>query len=463
MNNCDVSGGLILALVLNGTRVFITETALRDAHQSLFATRMSYEQMEPVLKSLDEAGYFSLEMWGGATFDAAIRFLNENPWERLRQIRARIKKTRLQMLLRAKNLVGYRAYPPDVMRRFIELAAENGIDLFRVFDALNDPANLEPVITHIKRCDRLAEGAISYTTSPVHTITNFVKFAKQLRDMGCDIICVKDMAGLLTPQAAYELVSALVDEVNLPVHLHCHATSGMAEMAYLKGIEAGARIVDCAISPLSGGTSQPPTETIVAALTGTKHDTKIPLSKLRPITDHFRIVREQLEKLVGRPQCFVDVNVLHYQVPGGMMTNLIRQLKEQNALDRLDEVLKEIPRVRADLGYPPLVTPTSQIVGIQAAINVLFGRRYATLLKETQKLINGAYGKLPGPVNEHLLTSLKNSPQKDDEPPITLDEARKKEGVQNDEDAVTYALFPQNWELYLKAKKSGLKVLEQPS
>jgi len=444
-------------------RVFITDTTLRDAHQSLFATRMSLEQMEPALEMLDEVGFFSLEMWGGATFDAAIRFLKENPWERLRRIRAKVKKTRLQMLLRGRNLVGYRHYPKDVATRVIELAAEYGIDIFRIFDALNDPANMELAVSIVKKCGRVAEGAISYTTSPVHTIDAFVQFAKQLRDMGCDLICVKDMAGLLTPTAAYELVSALVDEVKLPVHLHCHCTSGMAEMAYWKGIEAGARIIDCAISPLSGATSQPATETFVAALASTPHDTKINLAKLRPIAQHFLKVREELEKLVGRPRSFVDVNVLHYQVPGGMMSNLIRQLKEQNALERLSEVLEEIPQVRADLGYPPLVTPTSQIVGIQSAVNVLFNRRYATLLEETKDLVNGKYGRLPGCVKGELVErAQKSATKRGEEPPITLQQARQQEGVESDEDAVTYALFPKNWNLYLQIKKRTAIECEQP-
>jgi len=383
-------------------RVHITETVLRDAHQSLFATRMSTDDMVGALEALDSVGYWSLEVWGGATFDAAIRFLTENPWERLRRIRAGVKKTKLQMLLRGRNIVGYRHYPSDVLVRFVELAAENGIDVFRIFDALNDIDNIAPAIEAVKRTNRIAEAAISYTTSPVHTLDSFVRLAKDFANAGADLICIKDMAGLLKPYTAYELVSALLSEVRLPVHLHAHATSGMAEMTYLKAVEAGARIIDCAISPFAGGTSQPPTESLVAALSDTEYSTGLSLSRLQKVAAHFSEVRKRLEESVGFPSSAVNTAVLRYQIPGGMMSNLTRQLREQNALHRLEDVLEEVPRVRADLGYPPLVTPTSQIVGIQATVNVLFNKRYATILEETKRLIRGEYGRTPAPVSEEL-------------------------------------------------------------
>lgn len=440
-------------------KVFITETVLRDGHQSLFATRMRTDDMLPALEAMDEVGYWSLEMWGGATFEVAQRYLNENPWGRLRQIRAVVKKTRLQMLLRGQNLVGYQHYPDDVVVRFVELAAENGIDVFRVFDALNDVRNMECVISTVKRLNKHAEGAISYTLSPVHSVESFVKTAKELRDLGCDTICIKDMAGLLTPYAASELVSALVKEVELPVHMHCHTTSGLAQMAYLKGIEAGARIIDCAISPFAGGTSQPATGTMVAALSGSPYDTGLDLrGALHRVAEHFSEVRKKLEATVGQPDVRIDTAILEYQIPGGMMSNLTNQLKEQKALHRLKEVLEEVPRVRADLGYPPLVTPTSQIVGVQAVMNVLFGQRYGVILEETKNLVRGFYGRTPGPINEDLKRRVLGK-----EEPITcrpadmlkpmLVEAQKAKGVKNDEDAVTYALFPQNWEAYLKSSQ----------
>ncbi|MCX7704238.1 MAG: pyruvate carboxylase subunit B [Planctomycetota bacterium] len=441
-------------------RVFITETVLRDGHQSLFATRMRTDDMLPALEAMDDVGYWSLEVWGGATFEVAMRYLNENPWERLRKIRSRVKKTRLQMLLRGQNLVGYRHYPDDVVERFIELAAENGIDVFRIFDALNDVRNMECAIQVVKRLGKHAEGTLSYTLSPVHTIGSFVETAKRLRDLGCDTICIKDMAGLLGPFAAEELVGALVKEVGLPVHMHCHTTSGLAQMAYLEGVKAGARIIDCAISPFAGGTSQPAVCTMVAAFAGTPYDTGLNLlGPLEKVAEHFSEVRKRLEEEVGRPEIKVDAAILNYQIPGGMMSNLVSQLKEQNALQKLGDVLEEVPKVRADLGYPPLVTPTSQIVGTQAALNVILGQRYKVVLEETKNLIRGLYGRTPGPVNEELKRRVLGKEEAITCRPADLlspmlEEAKRAKGVESDEDAVTYALFPQNWDAYIKARKN---------
>ncbi len=441
--------------------VGIMDTILRDAHQSLLATRMRIEDMAPVLHALDQVGYWSVEMWGGATFDSCIRYLGENPWERLRIIRREMPNTRLQMLLRGQNLVGYRHYADDVVDAFVERAAGEGIDVFRVFDALNDTANLRSSIEAVKRHGKIAEGAMSYTTSPVHTIESFVAVGKTLREMGCDLVCVKDMAGLLSPRDAYELVGSLVHDVGLPVHLHCHATSGMAEATYYEAARAGVAVIDGALSALAGGTSQPPTETLVAMLQGTPYDTGLELGRLGEIADHFRDAR----KRYGRFESAftgVDSRVLTYQIPGGMISNLANQLREQDALDRMDEVLEEVPRVRKDLGYPPLVTPSSQIVGTQATFNVLTGQRYGTVTRETKLYCLGKYGQPPAPMDPAVVklavgdeTPITGRHADLLEPELPAAEALVGDRKQSDEDVITAAIFPQLLEQYLRIRDQG--------
>ncbi|HQE50509.1 MAG TPA: pyruvate carboxylase subunit B, partial [Fervidobacterium sp.] len=356
-------------------KVLVTETVLRDAHQSLMATRMRTKDMLSIAARMDEVGYYSFEMWGGATFDAAMRFLDEDPWERLRALRRVVKKTKLQMLLRGQNLVGYKHYPDDVVREFVKRAVGNGLDIIRVFDALNDLRNMEVAADQVKKEGAHLQLSICYTISPVHTLESFAKLALEMKDMGADSICIKDMAGLLSPVVAYRLVRAIKEKCDLPVHVHTHYTSGMGSMAYLAAVLAGADIIDCAISPFAMGTSQPPTESLVAALKDSIYDTGIELQDLVPIANHFKVVREENKDLiVGLTG--VDINVLIYQIPGGMYSNLVSQLKEQNALEKLEEVLREVPKVRREMGYPPLVTPTSQLVGTQATLNVLVGKRW---------------------------------------------------------------------------------------
>ncbi len=377
------------------TKVGITETALRDAHQSLIATRLRIEDMLPVVDLMDEVGYHSLEVWGGATFDTCMRFLDEDPWERLRTLRKRFKKTKLQMLLRGQNIVGYRHYADDTVREFVKRAVGNGLDIIRIFDALNDLKNMEIAADQVKKEGAHLQLSMSYTLSPVHTLEAFGDMALHMKEMGADSICIKDMAGLLSPVASQKLVKAIKDTTGLPVQIHCHYTSGMASMAYLAGIQSGADVVDCAISPLSMGTSQPATEAIVAALQGGDNDTGLALKDLVPIAKHFKEARgkysELLVKLAG-----VDINVLMYQIPGGMYSNLTNQLNEQNALDKLEDVLKEVPRVREEMGYPPLVTPTSQLVGTQATLNVLTGERWKIVPTEVRNYFLGYYGTPPG-------------------------------------------------------------------
>jgi pyruvate carboxylase subunit B len=441
--------------------VGIMDTILRDAHQSLLATRMRLEDMVPVLEKMDQVGYWSVEMWGGATFDSCIRYLGENPWERLRVIRDAMPNTRLQMLLRGQNVVGYRHYADDVVDAFVQHAADEGIDVFRVFDALNDTANLRRSIEAVKKAGKLAEGAMSYTTSPVHTIDSFVALGKTLREMGCDVLCIKDMAGLLSPRDAYDLVSGLVHEVGLPVHLHCHSTSGMAEATYFEAARAGVSVIDGAISALAGGTSQPPTETLVAMLRGTPYETPIDLTLLDEIADHFR----QARKRYGRFESDftgVDTRVLTYQIPGGMISNLANQLREQDALDRMDEVLDEVPSVREELGFPPLVTPSSQIVGTQATLNVLTGQRYGTVTRETKLYCLGKYGQPPAPMDPEVVALAVG-----DEEPIVgraADELEPELPAAEDllgdrsngiEDVITAAIFPQLLGTYLKIRDLG--------
>ncbi|HBL35990.1 MAG TPA: oxaloacetate decarboxylase subunit alpha [Firmicutes bacterium] len=433
-------------------KVGITETIYRDAHQSLWATRMNTDEMMAVAEAIDEIGYHSLEAWGGATFDTCLRFLKEDPWVRLRRLKAVIRKTPLQMLLRGQNILGYRHYPDDVLRAFCFKARENGIDIFRIFDALNDLRNMETAIKACKETGAHVQGAISYTISPVHSVDAFVKLGKEMKELGCDSICIKDMAGLLMPYAAEELVKRLKAEVGLPVQLHCHYTSGLASMTYLKAIEAGADVVDTALSALALGTSQPPTESIVAALHGTPYDTGLDLEALSPINQHFKEISQKYKEL-DSPRT-VDTAVLSYQIPGGMISNLVNQLKGQNALDRYDEVLAEVPRTRAELGYPPLVTPTSQIVGTQSVLNVLTGKRYGVLPKEIKDYVRGFYGRPPGPIDPEVQKLIIG-----DEKPITsrpadelapqLETARKEllaidqHYYQQEEDVLSYILFPE--------------------
>lgn len=433
-------------------KVGITETILRDAHQSLIATRMTTEEMLPAISLLDKVGYHSLEAWGGATFDACLRFLNEDPWERLRKIRKEAKNTKLQMLFRGQNILGYRHYADDVVEYFVQKSIANGIDIIRIFDALNDVRNLQTAISATKKEGGHVQAAISYTISPVHNNEFFVKLAKEYEDCGADSICIKDMAGLLTPYNAYDLVKAIKSEVKIPVQLHTHYTSGVASMTYLKAIEAGVDVVDCALSPLSMGTSQPPTEPLVATLKGTEYDTGIDLDLLTEISEIFKPLREKYlaSGLLNPKVMGVDINTLKYQVPGGMLSNLVSQLEQQGKEDKLDEVLKEVPRVREDLGYPPLVTPTSQIVGTQAVLNVITGERYKMVTKETKGIVKGEYGRTPVPIKEEFRKKIIG-----DEKPITcrpadliepeLSKLRNevKEYIEQDEDVLSYALFEQ--------------------
>jgi len=452
-NDINLSGIDIFRESIKGQKgekkkVLVTETVLRDAHQSLMATRMRTEDMLSVAAKMDEIGYYSFEMWGGATFDAAMRFLNEDPWERLRALRRVVKKTKLQMLLRGQNIVGYKHYPDDVVREFVKRAVGNGLDIIRVFDALNDLRNMEVAADQVKKEGAHLQLSICYTISPVHTLESFAQLAQEMKEMGADSICIKDMAGLLSPVAAYRLVKAIKEKCDLPVQVHTHYTSGMGSMAYLAAILAGADVVDCAISPFSMGTSQPPTESLVASLKDSIYDTGIELQDLVPIANHFKEVRKKNEDLiVGLTG--VDINVLIYQIPGGMYSNLVSQLKEQNALDKLDSVLKEVPKVRQEMGYPPLVTPTSQIVGTQATLNVLVGKRWHMVPNEVKMYFLGYYGKPPAPVDPEVAKKVIG-----EEKPITcrpgeilppgLEEARKavEPWILQPEDVLSYALFP---------------------
>ena len=433
-------------------KVLITDTILRDAHQSQAATRMRTEDMLPACEILDKIGYYSLECWGGATFDACLRFLNEDPWERLRKLRKALPNTKLQMLFRGQNILGYKHYADDVVEEFVRLSIKNGIDIIRIFDALNDVRNLETAIKATKKYGGICEVAMSYTVSPVHTEDYFVKLAQQIEEMGADTICIKDMANLLLPYKAYSLVKRLKENVKIPIHLHTHNTSGTGDMTLLKAIEAGVDIVDTALSPLGNGTSQPATEPLVATLQGTEYDTGLDLSLMSQAAVHFRKVADKLkaEGFLDPKVLSVDINTLLYQVPGGMLSNLINQLKQANASDKFYDVLAEIPRVREDFGYPPLVTPTSQIVGTQAVMNVLSGERYKLNPKESQGLMRGEYGRLPAPVNEEVRRKvigdakvITHRPADDIAP--ELEKYRKEIGqyITQEEDVLTYALFPQ--------------------
>ena len=450
-------------------KVKIIETALRDAHQSLIATRMRTEDMLPIIEEMDKVGYFSLEAWGGATFDSCIRFLNEDPWERLRLFKENVSKTPLQMLLRGQNLVGYKHYADDVVKEFVEKSYENGIDVFRIFDALNDSRNMEMSIKTAKAQGAYVQGTISYTISPVHTIDSYVEFAKKLEAMDCDAITIKDMAGLITPIMAKDLVTALKEQTSLDVNLHSHCTSGLTLMSYQAAIEAGVDMVDTAISPFSGGTAQPPTESVVAALQSTEYDTGIDLAQLNIVKNYFAELAEKYQGLIDPLASKVDTDVLRYQVPGGMLSNLVSQLKQQDAIDKYEDVLNEIPHVRKDLGYPPLVTPTSQIVGVQSVMNVLMGKRYENITKEVKEYLKGAYGKAPAEINMDLYKKALG-----DEEAITCRpadllepelEAARKYVKENDlytkeEDVLTYALYPTVAEKFLKGEAVAEEIPE---
>ena len=451
-------------------KVLITDTILRDAHQSQAATRMTLDQMLPVLDQLDEIGYYSLEGWGGATFDSCLRFLNEDPWERLTTLKSHLKNTPIQMLLRGQNLLGYKHYSDDVVEKFVEYSIKNGVKVIRVFDALNDVRNLETAMKAIKKYGGICEATICYTTSPVHTNEYFVKLAKELEDKGADNICIKDMANLLLPYTAYELVKAMkaVLKPETKIHLHTHNTTGTGDMVNLKAIEAGCDIVDTAISALGNGTANPATEALVATLAGTEYDTGIDLNKLVPITNHFKMVATELEKSGSlNPNVRkVDVNTLIYQVPGGMLSNLMNQLKQQGKLDKLDEVLAEVPNVRKDCGYPPLVTPSSQIVGTQAVLNVISGERYKMVTKEFKALLKGEYGKLPAEPDPEIVKKVVGNdkiitcrPADLIEPEYEKYKEEIKEYYTKEEDVLSYALFNEvaiNFFKWRLAKNKGV-------
>lgn len=453
-------------------KVLITDTILRDAHQSQAATRMRLDEMVPVLEQLDDIGYYSLEAWGGATFDSCLRYLNEDPWERLRTLKKYLKKTPIQMLLRGQNLLGYRHYSDDVVEKFVAKSIENGVGVVRVFDALNDPRNLETSVKAIKKYGGICETAISYTESPVHTMEYFVALAKQFEEMGADNICIKDMANLLLPFKAYELVSALKAELKpeTKIHLHTHNTTGTGDMVNLMAIQAGVDIVDTALSPLGNGTSQPATEPLVATLQGTDYDTGIEISKLLPLVEHFKKVEARLKKdgFLKDKVKGIDVNTLIYQVPGGMLSNLISQLDKMGKSDKLMECLAEVPNVRKDCGYPPLVTPSSQIVGTQAVMNIISGERYKMVTKETKDLFAGKYGTLPAPVDAEIakkvlgdVKPITHRPADDLQPEFEKFKAELQEKgyYEKEEDVLSYAVFEQVAENFFKwrmAQKQGV-------
>ncbi len=443
-------------------KVQFVETVLRDANQSLIATRLPYDKFEPMLETIDKAGYYAAECWGGATFDVCLRYLHEDPWERLRKIRAKMPNTKLQMLLRGQNVLGYSHYPDDFVKLFVTKAVENGMDVIRIFDALNDVKNMKVAMEATNKAGAIASGTISYTTSPVHTQKKYVEMVKELKEMGAKTICIKDMAGIMGPKEAYDLVSAIKDAVDLPIDLHTHSTTGLAFMTYLKAVEAGVDIIDTAISPFSGGTSQPATETMAYALRQLGYEVDLDDACTKKIADYFKGVRDEYIKdgTLMPKSLTTDTQCLTYQVPGGMLSNLLSQLKQMNALDRFDEALLETPKVRADLGYPPLVTPTSQMVGVQAVRNVLDGERYKTVSKEIKAYCRGEYGTTPAPINPEIQKKILG-----DEKPITgryadtlepiVDKTRKQlEGVaRSDEDVLSYIAFPNLAEKFFQERK----------
>lgn len=444
-------------------KVLFTETVLRDANQSLIATRLPYSKFADILPTMDKAGYYSVECWGGAVFDVCLRYLDEDPWQRLRNLRKAMPNTKLQMLLRGQNLLGYKHYPDEIVKMFVEKSVDNGIDIIRIFDALNDVRNLETATKTAIKCGATVSGAISYTQSPVHTLDAFAKLAKQLEEMGVATVCVKDMAGTMTPFEAYELIGAIKNEVKIPVVLHTHCTTGMAYMTYMKAIEAGVDVIDTATSCFSGGTSQPATETINIALKQLGYETGLDDAVLKEVNDYFKPIRDGYLKdgTLNPKMLTTDTDALTYKVPGGMLSNLVSQLKAQNAMDKFEQVLVETPKVRADLGYPPLVTPMSQMVGVQATNNVLCGERYKNISKEVKAYCRGEYGTSPAPINPEVVKKALG-----DEKPVegryadTLEpvfEKTKEElkGVaRSDEDVLSYILFPQVTEKYFAARKA---------
>lgn len=445
--------------------VKFTDTTLRDGQQSLMATRMTIEQILPILSKMDKVGFHSLEVWGGATFDSCLRYLNEDPWDRLRMMRQTAPNTKLQMLFRGQNILGYKAYPDDIVETFIRKSIENGIDILRIFDALNDIRNLESSVKAVKKENAHAQLCISYTLSDFHTLDYFVNYAKQLESIGADSICIKDMAGLLLPGTAYDLVSALKENVNVPIQLHSHCTSGMAQMTYLKAVEAGVDIIDTAMSPFSQGTSQPATESMVSALSSLGYESGLDTTLFQSIHDDLQPIREDAIKtgLLDSKVLEVDINTLLYQVPGGMLSNLISQLKQQNKLDKFHEVLEEIPRVRKDLGYIPLVTPTSQIVGTQAVLNVITGKRYSMVTNEIKDIVKGMYGKTPVDISDDIVvTIIGDSERITGRVADTLEDGMAKTEIdmkkykENEEDILSYAIFPQIAQEFFKKRQAKL-------
>ena len=445
------------------SRVKITETSLRDGHQSLMATRLTTAEILPIVEKMDRAGYYALEVWGGATFDSAIRFLNEDPWERLREIRKRAKNTKLQMLLRGQNLLGYRHYADDIVDKFVEKSIKNGIDIIRTFDALNDVRNIRQASESTKKYGGHSQLAICYTISPVHTIEYYKNLALEMQNMGADSIAIKDMAGILLPYRAYELVTELKKVISVPIEVHTHNTAGLGAMTNLKSVEAGIDIVDTAISPLSGGTSQPTTESLVRTLQGTGHDTGIDLSLLKEIAEYFKPIRKKyLDKGTLNPQALcTEPNIVEYQLPGGMLSNMLSQLKAQKAENRYEDVLKEIPKVREDLGYPTLVTPMSQMIGTQSVFNVLTGERYKMIPKEIKDYVRGMYGKSPVPISEEMKKKIIGDEEVFTGRPADLltneyDEIKKEVGnlARNEEDVLTYAMFPQVAQTYFEKRNN---------
>lgn len=452
-------------------QVRFVETVLRDGQQSQIATRMKTEDMLPILETMDQAGYYALEVWGGATFDSCLRFLNEDPWQRLRDIRAKVKNTKLQMLLRGQNLLGYRNYADDVVEEFVTKSVENGIDIVRIFDALNDTRNLTTAINATRNAGGHAQVAVSYTTSPVHTVDYYVNLAKEVEALGADSLCIKDMAGVLTPQVTYELVSQIKQAIQLPLEIHTHATSGTSEMVYLKAAEAGADMIDTAISSFSGGTSQPATETLAIALDGLGFETKLDMDKLTEIADYFNPIRDRFreEGLLNPKVKDTEPKTLIYQVPGGMLSNLLSQLTEQGNADKYDEVLAEVPKVRADLGYPPLVTPLSQMVGTQALMNVLSGERYKLVPKEIKDYVKGYYGRPPAPIDPTIGAEISDGeevitvrPADLIEPQLPQIRKEIKQYAKSEEDVLSYALFPEQAKDFLGRREDPFyDVVEQ--
>ena len=449
--------------------VKVVETALRDGHQSLFATRMTTEEVLSAIDELDKVGYYALEVWGGATFDACISFLNEDPWERLRQIKARCKNTKLQMLFRGQNILGYHHYADDVVDKFVELSLKNGIDIIRVFDALNDVRNLKQAVESTKKYGGECQIALSYTTSPIHTVDYYVSLAKEVEAMGADSLCIKDMAGVLLPEVAYELVKKLKETVKMPIELHSHCTGGIMEMTYMKAIEAGVDIIDTALSPLSGGTSQPSTEAFVYGLQGTKYDTGLNLEMINAASQKMnKVVDKYLGNGILNPKALsANPNILKYQVPGGMLSNLMNQLKAQGAMDKYEEVLNEVPRVRKEMGYPPLVTPLSQMVGTQAVMNVMTGERYKTVPKEIKDYLHGLYGKSPAPVDEDIRKKIIGDdevityrPADKIEPQFEMYKEKYKDLIKSDEDVLTCALFEAKAVKFLTLRDNPDEIIE---